>query len=135
MSEPTMKPTIRASILAVGLTVAPFVCSAASIGPYHHVFFRAHTPAPTTPPLPLMDLTPRKPLVRPYERLGAVPQEDRVPTVVSYKPFANGPVGSVGLVHLTASHALDSSALGNASAGQPGAPSQTVGANLAYNFR
>jgi hypothetical protein len=82
----------------------------------------------------MMNLTPTKPLVRPYDQVRTKPQADRMPTVVSYKPFANGPVGSVGLVRMTASHALDSSALGNASTGQPGAPSQTVGANLLYAF-
>lgn len=82
----------------------------------------------------MMNLTPRKQLVRPYDQMGMKPQVDRAPTVVSYKPFARGPVGSVGLVHFTASHALNSSALGNAADGQPGAPSQTVGANLLYAF-
>lgn len=86
-------------------------------------------------PLSMMNLEPPKPLVRPYGEMGATPHADHVPTAVSYKPFANGPVGSVGLVRLTASHALDSSALGNATEGQPGAPSQTVGANLLYAFR
>jgi len=82
----------------------------------------------------MMNLSPRKPLVRPYGEMGRKPEADHFPTAVSYKPFVKGPVGTVGLVHMTASHALDSSALGNASAGQPGAPSDTVGANLLYAF-
>ena len=85
-------------------------------------------------PVSMMNLTPPKALVRPYPVFRTEPKPDRVPTSVNYKPFARGPVGSVGLVRMTASHALDSSALGNASAGQPGAPSETVGANLLYAF-
>jgi hypothetical protein len=87
-----------------------------------------------TPPLSSMNLSPPKAIVRPYRAFRVEPRPDKVPTAVSYKPFEKGPVGTVGLVRMTASHALDSSALGNASAGQPGAPSQTVGANLLYAF-
>jgi hypothetical protein len=130
-----MKPEIFTSVLAIAAAVAPVICSAEPIGRYDHNYYDAASQdrAPPTP-LSMMNLTPRKPLVRPYDRIGKTPEADRVPTAVSYQPFAKGPVGSVGLVHLTASHALDSSALGNASAGQPGAPSQTVGANLLYAF-
>jgi hypothetical protein len=130
-----MKAEIFTSVLAIAAISAPVTCSAGSVNPYNHTYYSGAIErggAPT--PLPMMNLTPRKPLVRPYDRIGRTPESDRVPTAVSYKPFANGPVGSVGLVRLTASHALDASALGNASDGQPGAPSQTVGANLLYAF-
>ena len=131
-----MKTEIITSVLAIAAGSAPMICSAQSIGERQHLYTsRLHQRQAAATPLSMMNLAPRKPLVRPYDEMGMKPQADRTPTVVSYKPFANGPVGSVGLVHLTASHALDSSALGNAAEGQPGAPSQTVGANLLYAFR
>jgi hypothetical protein len=130
-----MKPAIITSVLAIAAGAAPMICSAAPKGEYSVRFYNSSPQTGLAPtPLSMMNLTPRKPLVRPYGELGRRPAEDHVPTAVSYQPFANGPVGSVGLVRMTASHALDSSALGNASTGQPGAPSQTVGANLLYAF-
>jgi hypothetical protein len=131
-----MKPAIFTSILTIAAAATSAICSAASIGQYNHLY-DGRIAQRTAPPrsLAMMNLAPTKPLVRPYSEIGVTPQADRMPTAVSYRPFANGPVGSVGLVHLTASHVLDSSALGNASTGQPGAPSQTVGANLGYAFR
>jgi hypothetical protein len=130
-----MKRAILTSILAIAAMAAPVICSAASIGQYNHPYYgRSYQRATTPPSLPMMNLNPTKPLVRPYDQIGVTPQADRMPTAVSYRPFAKGPVGSVGLVRLTASHVLDSSALGNAAAGQPAAPSQTMGANLLYSF-
>lgn len=131
-----MKPAIVISVLVAATAAAPTICSAASAAQYNRAYYSNTSQRFTASrPLSTMNLAPTKPLVRPYGKMGATPEADRVPTVVSYKPFANGPVGSVGLVHLTASHMLDSSALGNATEGQPGAPSQTVGANLLYAFR
>ena len=130
-----MKAKIFTSVLAIAVASAPVICSAETISNYIHEHLSKPLQGRATPaPLSMMNLTPTKPLVRPYDQMGTKPEADRMPTVVSYKPFARGPVGSVGLVRLTASHALDSSALGNASEGQPGAPSQTVGANLLYAF-
>ncbi|HEY1927241.1 MAG TPA: hypothetical protein VGG92_07235 [Caulobacteraceae bacterium] len=130
-----MKPEILTAVLAIAASAAPVICLAASADEYSVPYYSGspqHQPVPK--PLSMMNLSPRKPLVRPYGEMGRKPEADHLPTAVSYRPFANGPVGTVGLVHMTASHALDSTALGNASAGQPGAPSQTVGANLLYAF-
>ncbi len=88
-----------------------------------------------TLPLARMDLTPRDDLRRPYDQISPLVSEDRVPTAVSGRLSPNGPVGTVGLVQFSASHAIDPAALTNAVANQPGAPSQTVGAALAYTFR
>jgi hypothetical protein len=82
-----------------------------------------------------MDLRPRKPLQRPYGEIHAVAIRDRVPTAVGYRVSRDGPVGSFGIVNLNSSHALDPSMMSNAVANQLGAPDQTVGASLAYNFR
>ena len=130
----TMKPAIVTSLLAIAAAAPPVICLAGPAGQYSHGYY--DSPSRNRAPRPLyeMNLTPTKPLARPYGEMGRKPEPDRVPTAVSYKPFPNGPVGSVGLVRFTASHALDSSALGNASESQPGAPSQTVGANLLYAF-
>ncbi|HEX4739870.1 MAG TPA: hypothetical protein VH353_00910 [Caulobacteraceae bacterium] len=130
-----MKAEIFTSVLALAAMSAPVTCSGGSVNQHNHTYYNGGIEGRGAPmPLSMMNLTPRKPLVRPYDRIGRTPESDRVPTAVSYKPFANGPVGSVGLVRLTASHALGAFALGNASDGQPGAPSQTVGANLLYAF-
>jgi len=130
-----MKPEVLTSVLAIAASAAPVICPASSMDEYSvRLYSSSLQRPPASNPLSLMNLTPRKPLVRPYGEMGRKPQADHVPTSVSYKPFANGPVGTVGLVRMTASHALDSSALGNASAGQPGAPSEPVGANLLYAF-
>ena len=128
-----MKPEILTSVLALAISAAPVICSAGPMGEYNLRHY-SNTGEPAARPLSMMNLTPTKPLVRPYGEVVRAPEADHVPTAVSYKPFANGPVGTVGLVRFTASHALDSSALGNASAGQPGPPSQTLGANLLYAF-
>ena len=58
-------------------------------------------------PLWAMDLTPRRALQRPYGEIRGSVKEDRVPTAVDYRISPNGPVGSVGIVNLNASHAID----------------------------
>lgn len=130
-----MKPAILTSLLAISAAAPPVICLAGPGGQYSHGYYDGSFRNGAPRALYEMNLTPTKPLARPYGEMGRTPEPDHVPMAVSYKPFPNGPVGSVGLVRFTASHALDSSALGNASAGQPGAPSQTVGANLLYGFR
>jgi hypothetical protein len=130
-----MKRATITSILAIVGAAPPAVSLAGPAGQYKTDDYNVRSGKQAPRPLFQMNLTPTKPLVRPYAEIGMKPELDRVPTTVSYKPFPNGPVGSVGLVRFNASHALDSSALGNASEGQPGAPSQTVGANLLYAFR
>jgi len=130
-----MKSAIMTSILATAAAAPPVICLAGAAGQYSHGYYGNQSGGQAPRPLCEMNLTPTKPLARPYGEMRRTPEPDHVPTAVSYKPFPNGPVGSVGLVRFTASHALDSSALGNASAGQPAAPSQTVGANLLYAFR
>ena len=131
-----MRPGTSTSVLAIAaaglIQMWPAPASARPDAP--DAGLTGQTKPAASAPLSMMNLTPTKLLVRPYDQVGRKPQTDEMPTVVSYKPFANGPVGSVGLVRFTASHALDSSELGNASAGQPGAPSQTLGANLLYAF-
>jgi hypothetical protein len=86
-------------------------------------------------PLAWMDLTPRKPLDRPYSRLAREQTPETIPTAVSYRLSRDGPVGSLGFVRLGASHAIDPAMLSNAVANQPGAPDETVGAALRYAFR
>jgi hypothetical protein len=139
--EPDMKATVLASILAIGAASLPQIAAAGSYTRDDaHLIERISYSRPMAPsraalPLWRMDLTPRKPLERPYAQLSKTPAEDRVPTAVSYRLSPDGPVGSVGFVRLGASHALDPSAMSNGVANQPGAPDQTVGAALAYDFR
>jgi hypothetical protein len=82
-----------------------------------------------------MNLSPPEPLVRPYQAVGSEPRRDKMPTEVDYKPFANGPVGALGVICRPISHALNSTPVGATSEGQPGSESQSLGANFAYTFR
>jgi hypothetical protein len=134
-----MKLALPASILVSAVALVDQSAHAREPGQYklHETPRTSFTAAATTKgqrPISSMDLTPRKPLVRPYGDGGAAPAEDRVPIAVSYRMSPDGPVGSVGIVEFASSHALDPSLMSNAVANQPGAPSQTIGAQLAYNF-
>jgi hypothetical protein len=138
-----MKPAFLApilAILAIAAAATPMIAQAGVDDQYSaaHVYRTTlrHAAAPQVQrPLWMMDLTPRKALQRPYGKSAEAPAPEQMPTAVSYRITPNGPVGSVGLVRMDASHAVDPSALSNAVANQPGAPSQTVGAALAYAFR
>jgi hypothetical protein len=124
-----MRPAILRSVLVAAAAAAPAICSAGWAD-------QPVQPRPTVAtPLSLMNLSPTKPLMRPYSPVGVEPREDRIPTAVDYKPFGAGPVGSVGVICRPISHALNATPVGAASDGQPGSQSQTLGANLAYTFR
>ena len=86
-------------------------------------------------PLSLMNLSPTKPLERPYQAIGIEPREDKMPVAVSFQPHAGGPVGSLGVICRPISHALNDTPVGATSQGQPGSESQSLGANFAYTFR
>jgi hypothetical protein len=116
--------------LAIAATAVPMLCSAASGGPAN-----LNKPSTTVRPLALMNLSPTKPLERPYEAIGIEPRGDKMPVAVSYQPFDGGPVGSVGVICRPISHALNDTPVGATSEGQPGSESQSLGANFAYTFR
>jgi hypothetical protein len=135
-----MKTAIIASLLGAGAVCAPQLAAAASIDQYSHdqvgwTYARRPPAARPLRPLWTMDLRPRKPLERPYAEVSGTQAEDHLPTSVSYQIAPNGPVGAVGLVDFSSSHAVDPIYLSNAVANQPGAPSQTVGVSLAYAFK
>jgi hypothetical protein len=125
--EMGMRLTAFAILLCADLTMAPG-------GVHAQDAAKPHRPA-LIRPLAWMDLTPRKPIVRPYHAVAPQDANQPAPTAVSYRIAGDGPVGSIGFVRLSASHAIDPSWMSNALASQRGAPSQTVGAQLAYNFR
>lgn len=124
--------TTFALVIAAG--AVPVVCSAAS-SDVPDLSKSPRSRANAVRALSLMDLSPTKPLVRPYDQVGIAPRQEKLPTEVDYKPFANGPVGSVGVICRPISHALNSTPVGATSEGQPGSESQSLGANLAYTFR
>lgn len=81
-----------------------------------------------------MDLHAATELQRPYAGPRAELQTDAMPTTVSYQLARNGPVGSLGLVRMSAG-SVDRSLLPNAVANQPDAPSSAPGASLRFAFR
>jgi len=134
-----MKPAFTAPVLLFAAILSAQASQARNLGQSSHKnSHRMHLgdldAAASRRPLSAMDLTPRMPLDRPYGEMFAAPAEDHIPTAVSYQMAPNGPVGTVGIVTLASSHALDPSLMSNAVANQRGAPSQTIGAALAYNF-
>jgi hypothetical protein len=138
--EMAMHLTAFAILLGAGLVIAPGASHAQDMAqPGDACRQEVAAPKARHPlsirPLAWMDLTPRKPLARPYHTVAPQDADDHVPTAVSARIATNGPVGSIGIVSLSASHAIDPSWMSNAVANQPGAPSQTAGAQLAYNFR
>lgn len=127
--DPNMRQGISTFALLIAATAAPAICLAASSGQPNRPDLN------NSRPLSLMDLSPTKPLERPYQGVGIEPQEDRIPTAVNYQPFTGGPVGSVGVICRPISHALNDTPVGATSDGQPGSQSQSLGANFAYTFR
>jgi hypothetical protein len=117
-------------VLAIAAAAAPMICSAAPSDPAN-----LDKPARAVTPLALMNLSPTKPLERPYQAIGIEPREDKMPVAVNYQPVSGGPVGSVGVICRPISHALNDTPVGATSDGQPGSQSQSLGANLAYTFR
>ncbi|MBV8681306.1 MAG: hypothetical protein JO111_00425 [Caulobacteraceae bacterium] len=85
-------------------------------------------------PLSQLNLSPTKPLERPYQAIDFEPRVDKMPSSVSHQ-FTDGPVGSVGVICRPISHALNDTPVGATEAGQPGSESQSLGANFAYAFR
>jgi hypothetical protein len=132
-----MSPALLTSVLVMAAAAAPSISSAASTAQSNQADLDGSGQRrPTvTAPLSLMNLSPTKALVRPYDEVGIEPRQDKLPTEVDYKPFANGPVGALGVICRPISHALNSTPVGATSEGQPGSESQTLGANLAYVFR
>jgi len=134
-----MRPIFPTLIVVSGALLSAYAAQARDVDQYSRntnnrpYFARAKAITPQRP-LSTMDLTPRKPLARPYGEMSTPMTGDRVPTAVSYRVSPGGPVGSVGLVDLGGSHAIDPAFLSNAVADR-GAPSRTIGAQLAYNFR
>ncbi len=136
-----MRATFAASMLLSAAILAGNSVQARDFDQYggsngHRIFMGpSKSAAPAPRPLATMDLTPKKPLHRPYDDLSMQPSADRFPTAVSYRVGNDGPVGSVGLIDMGGDHMLDRSLMSNAVANQPGAPSQTLGASLASEFR
>jgi hypothetical protein len=126
-----MRLGISTLVLVIAVTAAPAICPAASSAQPNQPDMSNQAARP----LSLMDLSPTKPLVRPYQVVGDEPQEDKLPSSVSYQPHSGGPVGSVGVICRPISHALNDTPVGATSEGQPGSESQSLGANLAYTFR
>ena len=128
-----MPPGIATFALVIAATVAPLAGSAApSAAP--DMTKVAAKGAETVRPLSLLNLSPTKPLERPYQAMEFTPRDERMPSSVSHQ-FADGPVGSVGVICRPLSHALNDTPVGATSRGQPGSESQSLGANFAYAFR
>lgn len=124
-----MPAGISTFVLAIAAAAVPVMSSAAPSDPANL------KPAAAVRPLSLMDLSPTKPLERPYQGAGVELREDKMPVAVNYQPFTGGPVGSVGVICRPISHALNDTPVGATSEGQPGSQSQSLGANFAYTFR
>ncbi|HEY1927240.1 MAG TPA: hypothetical protein VGG92_07230 [Caulobacteraceae bacterium] len=132
-----MRPQTWIFALLAAATAAPAIGQAASSALPNQS--DASNPVEARPaavrPLSLMNLSPTKPLARPYQSVGFEPREDKMPVAVSYQPRTGGPVGSVGVICRPISHALNDTPVGATSEGQPGSESQSLGANFAYTFR
>ncbi|HWE99717.1 MAG TPA: hypothetical protein VG248_07970 [Caulobacteraceae bacterium] len=89
--------------------------------------------APAPPRLQDMNLQPRQAIQRPYGEPQNTLPPDVMPTKVSYQLAPDGPVGSLGLVHM-AGGSVDRSLMPNAVSNQPGLPSNTAGASLSFAF-
>jgi hypothetical protein len=126
-----MRPRIATVALVIAATIAPLAGSAAPSADMTQV---ASKEAATVRPLSLLNLSPTKPLERPYQAIEFTPRNDRMPVTVSHQ-FADGPVGSVGVICRPLSHALNDTPVGATSQGQAGSESQSLGANFAYAFR
>ena len=136
MVDPNMRPRILTFALLIAVSATPAICLAASSSSNEPDIDSPAAPrAPAVKPLSLMDLSPTKPLERPYQAIGIEPREDKMPVAVSYQPRSGGPVGSVGVICRPISHALNDTPVGATSQGQPGSESQSLGANFAYSFR
>ena len=132
MARAALGGLIAAALLATPVLVEAQTLDHASTQLKQSIAYDHVTESAGAPQISFMDLTPPDDFVRPYALTSGLTRE-RMPLTASVGDAGNGPVGSIGMVHMGG--VLDRTLMPNSVANLPGAPASTVGAEINYRFK